>query len=96
MKRFLAALRAFFLAVAAGFAVVGGAKLLKTLSARVGKVEDGDTFVRLPDNPGVVLVSPKADPKRQVEVVLPEGMKSSEVVAVKIGTGGTATVEVLK
>lgn len=72
-----------------------GYKITKSVLAQIGKVENSDNFSLIPDDNNTILVSKKDSPKEQIEVTLPEGIRSSEVRAVKIVSATKAIVEIL-
>lgn len=96
MKRVWTWIRWALALAAVAIAILTGKKVLDRIIGEAGKVEGtGDNFLRIPDDPGVLLVSKKDSPREQVEVVLPPGISSKDVRVVKIVSMGRAVVEVL-
>lgn len=92
--RWLKALGGVLLAVAL---VLLGKKVADLIKAEAGTVEgEGDTFVPVPGAPDLLDVwAASEDPAAARRVVLPEGMSSDQVKAVRVIPGGRAVVEVL-
>lgn len=96
MKRVWIWIRWALALAAVAIAILTGKKVLERIIGEAGKVEgEGDSFLRIPDDPGVLLVSKKDSPREQVEVVLPPGISSKDVRVVKVVSMGRAVVEVL-
>lgn len=92
--RWLKALGGVLLAVAL---VLLGKRVADLIKGEVGTVEgEGDTFVPVPGAPGLLDVwTSIEEPSSARRVVLPEGMTSDQVKAVRVIPGGRAVVEVL-
>lgn len=96
MKKIWSWLKYILISIGAVLVSLLGYKVAKQILAQVGEVKDSDNFSLIPDNQEIILVSKKENPKEQIEVVLPEGIKSNNVKAVKIISSKKAIVEIIE